>query len=104
MGTSFYSRDDRHAYIGDIFQHLNTFVVNLAPNAGIGDIAERGPIDIGNKLPTCAREDDNLVRPVLRDPVKSIHKLRVILCRESEWPVIAVKFGNQDTFGVPSQF
>ena len=77
MGTSFDSRDDRHAYIGDIFQHLNTFVVNLAPNAGIGDIAERRPIDIGNKLPTCAREDYDLVGSILRNAVEGIDEFRV---------------------------
>ena len=41
MGSSLDSRDDRHAYIGYVFQKLNAFVVNLAPNAGIGDVAER---------------------------------------------------------------
>ncbi len=79
MGASLDSRDDRHAYIGDIFQNLNAFVVNLAPNAGIGDIAERGPIDIGNKLPACAREDYDLVRSILRNPVEGIDKFRVSL-------------------------
>ena len=49
MGTSLDSRDDRNAYVGYVFQSLNAFVVNLAPNAGIGDIAERGPIDISNE-------------------------------------------------------
>ena len=41
MGSSLDSRDDRHAYIGYVFQKLNAFVVNLAPNAGIGYVAER---------------------------------------------------------------
>jgi hypothetical protein len=41
MGTSLDGRDDRHAYVGYVFQSLNAFVVNLAPNPGIGDIAER---------------------------------------------------------------
>ena len=40
MGSSLDSRDDRHAYIGNIFEELSSFVVNLAPNARIGDIAE----------------------------------------------------------------
>src|SRR6266568_887964 len=61
MGTSLDSRDDRHAYIGYIFQNLNAFVVNLAPNAGIGGIAEGGPLDIRNELPTSAREDYDFV-------------------------------------------
>jgi hypothetical protein len=37
MGSSLDSRDDRHAYIGYIFEDLNAFVVNLAPNGRIGD-------------------------------------------------------------------
>ena len=41
MSASLDSRDDRHAYIGYIFEELSAFVVNLAPNAGIGDVAER---------------------------------------------------------------
>ena len=81
MGTSLDCRDDRHAYVGYVFQSLNAFVVNLAPDAGIGGIAERGPIDISNELPTCAREDYNLVRSVLCNPVKGIDKFRVGLSR-----------------------
>jgi hypothetical protein len=41
MGASLDSRDHRHAYVGYLFQNLKTFVVNLAPNAWIGDVAER---------------------------------------------------------------
>ena len=40
MSASLYSRDDRHAYVGYVFWKLNAFVVNLVPNAGIGDVAE----------------------------------------------------------------
>src|SRR5256885_13137452 len=74
MGTSLDSRDDRHAYVGYILQHLNAFVVNLAPNAGIGGIAERGPLDISNELPTSAREDYDLARSILRNSVEGIDK------------------------------
>ena len=41
MRASLDSRDDRHAYVGDVFQNLKTFVVNLAPDAGIRDVTER---------------------------------------------------------------
>jgi hypothetical protein len=68
MGTSLDSRNDRHSYVGYVFQNLNAFVVNLTPDAGIGDIAERGPIDISNELATRARQDYDLVRPILRNP------------------------------------
>src|SRR6478736_7993224 len=98
MGTSLDSRDDRHAYIGYVFQNLNAFVVNLAPNAGIGGIAERGPIDISNELPTSAREDYDLVRPVLSNPVEGIDKFRVRLRRHNERPAVAVELSNQHTF------
>ena len=32
MGTSFDRRDDGNAYVGYVFQSLNAFIVNLAPN------------------------------------------------------------------------
>jgi hypothetical protein len=41
MGAPFDSRDGRHAYVGYIFQNLNAFIMNLAPHAGIGDVAKR---------------------------------------------------------------
>ena len=50
--TSFDCRDDWYAYVGYVFQSLNTFVVNPAPDAGIGALAEGGPIDICNELPS----------------------------------------------------
>src|SRR5690349_19742035 len=103
MGTSLDSRDDRHAYVGYILQNLNTFVVNLAPNARIGGIAEGGPINISNELPTGAREDYDLVGSVLRNPVEGIDKFRVRLRGHDERPAVAVELGDQYAFGVPCQ-
>src|SRR6266436_8212600 len=104
MGASLDSCDDWHAYVGYVFQSLNAFVVNLAPNAGIGDIAERGPIDIGNKLPTCAREDYDLVRPILRNPVEGIDKFCVRLRGHEERSAVGVEFSDQHTFVIACQF
>src|SRR6266404_1234788 len=103
MGTSLDGRDDRHAYVGYVFQSLNAFVVNLAPNPGIGDIAERGPIDIRNELPTCTGEDYDLVCSILRNPVEGIDKFRVSLRGHNEWSAVAMKFGKQHTFGLSTQ-
>src|ERR1700722_15565369 len=103
MGTSLDSRDDRHAYVGYVFQNLNAFVVNLAPNAGIGGIAERGPIDISNELPTSAREDYDLVPSILRNSVEGIDKFRVRLSGHNEWPAVAVELSDKDAFGVARQ-
>src|SRR5882724_7419788 len=103
MGTSLDSCDDRHADVGDIFQNLNAFVVNLAPNAGIGGIAERGPIDISNELPTSAREDYDLVRSILTNPVEGIDKFRVRMRRHNERPAVAVELGDQYAFRVARQ-
>src|SRR5882672_10917722 len=100
MSTSLDSCDDRHAYIGYVFQNLNAFVVNLAPNAGIGAIAERGPIDISNELPTSAREDYDLVSSILGNSVEGIDKFRVRLRRHNERPAVAVELGDQYAFGV----
>src|SRR6266702_7450501 len=103
MGASLDSRDHRHAYIGYVFQKLNAFVVNLAPNAGIGDVAERRKIDVRNKLAGRSRQNYDLVLSILGDPVKGIDKLRMILCRESERPAVGVKFGNQNTVRIPRE-
>src|SRR5438445_12594789 len=100
MGTSLDSRDDRHAYVGYILQNLNSFVVNLAQNAGIGGIAERGPLDISNELPTSAREDYDLVRSILRNSVEGIDKFRVRSRGHNEWPAIAVKLNDKYHCGI----
>src|ERR1700719_117912 len=103
MGTSLDSRDDRHAYVGYVFQNLNAFVVNLAPNAGIGGIAERGPIDISNELPTCARQNYDLVGPILRNPVEGIDKFRVSFRGHNERSAVVVELSNQHTFVISCQ-
>src|ERR1700733_1342441 len=65
MRTSFDSRDDRHAYVGYVFQNLSAFVVNLAPDTGIGNIAKRVPIDPNNEVALCTRQYDDFVLPDL---------------------------------------
>src|ERR1700683_1493019 len=104
MGTSLDSRDDRHSYVGYVFQNLNAFVVNLTPEAGIGDIAERGPIDISNELPTCARQDYDLVRPILRNSVEGIDKICVRLRGHDERFAVGVELSNPHTFVIACQF
>src|SRR5579863_7188838 len=100
MGASLDSRDDRHSYVGYVFQNLNAFVVNLTPDAGIGDIAERGPIDISNEPPTCARQYYDLVRSILPYSVEGIDKFCVRLRGHNERPAVGVEFSNQHTFGI----
>jgi hypothetical protein len=46
MGASFNRRNHWHAYVCNILDNLNTFIMNLAPNIGIGDVAERREIDV----------------------------------------------------------
>src|ERR1700688_3198836 len=103
MGTSLDSRDDRHSYVGYVFQNLNAFVVNLAPNAGIGGIAERGPIDVSNEVPTCTRQNYDLVRSILRNPVEGIDKFRVRLRGHNERSAVAVELSNQHTSVISCQ-
>src|SRR5579862_8239077 len=98
--TSLDCRDERHAYVGYVFQNLSTFIVNPTPNAGVGNIAKRAPIDSNNEVATCTRHYDDLVCSILRNPVKSIHDLRMVLCRENARPAIAVKFDNQHALGI----
>jgi hypothetical protein len=40
----------------------------------------------------------------LRNPVKGIDNLRMMLCRESARPAVAVKFDNQYTVGISREF
>src|ERR1700686_657259 len=103
MGASLDSRDDRHSYVGYVFQNLNAFVVNLTPNAGIGDVAERGPLDIRNKLPTCSREDYDLVRSILRNPVEGLDKFRVSWRGHNERAAVVVELSNQHTLVIAFQ-
>src|SRR5439155_16896923 len=77
--------------------------VNLAPNAGIGGIAERRPLDISNELPTSAREDYDLVRSILRNLVEGIDKFPVSLRGHNEWPAVAVELNDKYAFGVARQ-
>src|SRR4029077_12955258 len=97
VGKSLDCRDDWDAYVGYVFQSLNTFVVNLAPDTGIGAVAEGGPIDICNELPSGTRKDYDLVRAVLRNPVEPIDKFRVRLRGHNARPTVGVKFGHQHT-------
>src|SRR5580704_7590121 len=98
--TSFDGRDNRHGYVGYVFQNLSAFIVNLAPNAGIGNIAKRAPIDPNNEVAICTSHYDDLICSILRNPVKSIHHLRMVLCRESARPAIAVKFDYEHALGI----
>src|SRR6478672_7765171 len=96
MRASFDSRDDRNAYVGYVFQNLSALVVNLAPNAGIGKISKSESIERNNEAPACTRQYDDLVCSIVRDRVKGIYGLRMVLCQEGARPAIAVKFDNQD--------
>src|ERR1700733_4223168 len=103
MGTSLDCRDDWDAYVGYVFQNLNTFIVNLAPNPGIGGVAEGGPIDIGNELPTGARKDYDLVGSILRNPIERVDKFRVRLSGHDERTAVVVEFSNQHAFVISTQ-
>jgi hypothetical protein len=56
-----------------------------------------------NEVPACASQDHNLVRSILRNPVKRINNLGVVECREGAWPAVAVKFNNEHTLGISRQ-
>jgi hypothetical protein len=103
MGTSLDCRDDWDAYVGYVFQSLNTFIVNLAPDAGIGGVAEGGPINVRNEFPTGTRKDYDLVRAILRNPVEPIDKFRMSLRRHNARPTVGVDFSNQHAFVISCQ-
>ena len=76
--------------------------MNLASNAGIGDIAKRGPIDIGNET-TCTGKDYDLVRSILRNPVEGLDKFGVRLRGHDERPAVVVGLSDQHTFVISCQ-
>src|ERR1700733_6625783 len=102
-GASLDRRNHRYAYVGDVFQNLNTLVVNLAPDSGIRDVAERCPVDIDNEVPSRAGDDNDLVSTVLSDPVKRVDKFRVTLCVHNAQPAVTMELDNQYALGVPRQ-
>src|ERR1700756_4503692 len=95
VGTSLDCRDDRDAYVGYVFQSLNSFIVNLAPDAGIAGVAKGRPINVSNELPTGARKDYDLVRAILRNPVEPIDKFRVSLRGHNARPAVRVDLSNE---------
>src|SRR5216117_479806 len=103
MGSAFNSSDHRHAYVSDILNNLDTFIMNLTPNAWISNVAEGWKIDAGNELPACSRQDHDLVRSILCGPVKSIDELGMVLRGENEWPAASVKLDDQHTLCVSRQ-
>ena len=54
MGAPFDRGNHRHTDVGNVLEYLCAFVVDLAPDAGVGDIAEGREIDAGNEFPACA--------------------------------------------------
>src|SRR4029077_17877615 len=53
--------------------------------------------------PTSAREDYDLVRSVLSNPVEGIDKFRVRLRRHNERPAVAVELSDEYAFGIARQ-
>ena len=104
MGASFDRRDHRHANVGEILDNLSAFVVNLAPDSRIGDVAERRKIDPRDELSARSRQDHNLVVPILRDAVESLDKVGMILRRKRQGTVVGMELGHQYPLRVPAQF
>src|SRR5229473_2600209 len=94
MSASFNGRDHQYPYVGDILDNLNAFIMNLAPNAGLGDVAKGCEIDIRYELAACSRQDHDLVLAILCDPVKSIDEFGMILRRENERPAVRMKLAT----------
>jgi hypothetical protein len=103
MRTSLNSRDYRHPYVDDVFQNLNALIMNLAPNAGIADVAERRKINLRDEVSARARQDYDLVCSVLPDPVKGIDKRCMVLGSEPERPSLGVELGHEHTTLISGQ-
>ena len=83
---------------------LNAFIVDLTPDFWIRHIAESGKVDLRNELATRTRENHDLVRSILCNPVKGVNNLRVMERRESTRSAVAVEFDNQHTVVISRQF
>lgn len=103
MGTPLDGCNYRYANVGYIFQDLNAFVMDLAPYSGIGNVGERRPIHTDHEVPSRPREDNDLIRSILRNPVERIDNLRMGLCRECERAAVAMELDDQHAFGVSGQ-
>jgi hypothetical protein len=71
---------DRHAYVSYVFQNLNAFVMGLAPHPGIRYVFERRPIDTDHEVPARPRENYDLIRSILRNPVEGIVEEHLLWC------------------------
>jgi len=77
--------------------------VHLAPNAGVGDIAERRKVDPRDERSACSGQDYDLVRPILRNPLEGVDKIRMVPRRKGQRPAVGVELGHQHSLGVPGQ-
>src|SRR4029077_3179350 len=102
--TAFNRGNYRHADVCQIFQDLNPFVVSLAPDCGIGNIAKGREIYTWDEFPACARQDHDLVFTVLRDTIKALDKVRVVQRSKSQRTTIAVELADQHTLGITASF
>jgi len=74
MRPAFDRGDHRHADVGDVFQHLHTFVMHAAPPVVVANVAESRKVDAGNVVAR-ASQDDHLVVAVPGDPVEGLCEL-----------------------------
>src|SRR5271156_1351731 len=95
--------DDRDAYIGYVLKDLSTFIMDLAPHAGIGDVRERRPIDTDHEVPSGTRENYYLVRSILGNSVEGVRNLGVSFCGEHERPSVVMHLHEQHALGVPGK-
>src|SRR4029077_11730689 len=102
--TAFNCRNHRHANVREILQDLNAFVVDLTPNCGIANVAKRRKVDRWNEFSTRARQDHDLVFPVLRDSIKGLDKVRMVRCGEVQRTAVAVEGSYQDSACVSLEF
>src|SRR5579864_6434216 len=96
IGASFDSGDHRHSNVRKILQNLRSFVVHYAPYFRVRYVTKRRKINRRNEITSCASQNHYLVRAILRNPVKGIDKLGMILRRKGvKWTTVFVEFGNQ---------
>jgi hypothetical protein len=68
VGLPFHRRDHRHANVREVLQGLDAFIMDLAPNIRIGDIAEGRKIDSRNEVPGSAGQENRFPTPPWKSP------------------------------------
>src|SRR3989441_373915 len=111
------TRDDKGVLVAEFHSNGGPFIMSAKAHTEFVDAFYRIAQDRANKIviltgaggdfitdvSTCARQNYDLVRPILRNPVEGIDKFRVSFRAHNERSAVAVELSNQHTFVISCQ-